>query len=234
MSDQVNIYCDESTHLLNTPENFMVLGAVTCPASSANEINQKLRALKIKHFGKRPELKWKSVSPSFIDYYKEVISLFNELDQLEFRCITADKRTLKHHDFSQSHNDFYYKLYYYLLEAKLVPTKSYNVYLDIKDSLSYQKSAELHDILANSIRDFKKEVIVKVQNVRSHEIEIVQLCDLLIGAVQYSLNAPTGGSSAKRDLIAHIEKAFSLKLADNTLRGAAKMDIFHWKSSRGN
>ena len=54
-----------------------------------------------------------------------------------------DKSQLRHSEFNQSHNDFYDKMYFQLLSKKIFSEYYYNIYLDIKDTHSYKKAANL-------------------------------------------------------------------------------------------
>lgn len=51
-------------------------------------------------------------------------------------------------------------------------------------------------MLRNDKYDYSKEIIKKVQQVRSHEVELTQLADLLTGAVSY-VNRGLSDSLAK-------------------------------------
>ena len=44
----------------------------------------------------------------------------------------------------------------------------------------------LHEIICNNMYDFRHEIVERMQLVRSHEVELLQLADLLIGAVAYA------------------------------------------------
>ena len=80
---------------------------------------------------------------------------------------------LNHGYFNQgSHDSFYYKMYFYMLRNILKPEQRYNVYLDIKDTRSAQKLANLKDILCNNVYDFTQQMIGNIQNIHSHESEI--------------------------------------------------------------
>ena len=58
-----------------------------------------------------------------------------------------DKSRINNEAFGCSYDDFYYKMYYYLLNHNLNNLYNYNVYLDIKDTLSAYKVNKLKDIL---------------------------------------------------------------------------------------
>lgn len=66
----------------------------------------------------------------------------------------------------------------------------------MKDTRGGPKTRKLHDVLATSLYDFDRECIERVQQVRSHESELLQLTDLLIGALTYA-NRGLASSTAK-------------------------------------
>jgi len=123
-------------------------------------------------------------SPGKLSFYQALIDYFYNNEFLHFRALVVpDKSTLRHNEFSQTHDDWYYKMYFDMLKIILSPTDHYRIYIDIKDTHGGIKVRNLHDVLSNNMYDFNKEIIQKVQIIRSHEVEIIQLADLLIGAV---------------------------------------------------
>ncbi len=170
MSDAINIYCDESGHLPNDRLPVMVLGAVWCPAEKAREIAVRLREIKA-HHGCPPgfEVKWSKVSPAGQRLYLDLVDYFFDDDDLHARAlIVPDKGLLDHARFGQDHDTWYYKMYFEMLNVLLAPTGRYRIYLDIKDTRSARKVAKLHEVLANNIYDFRREIVERVQTVRSH------------------------------------------------------------------
>jgi hypothetical protein len=228
---EYNIYCDESCHLQNDNSNVMSLGAIWCPASKRKEIFDRLREIKLKHgFGSDFEIKWNKVSPAGINFYMDIINYFFDDDDLHFRAlIVPNKKELNHDYFNQNHDTFYYKMYFDLLKVILNPEFSYNIYLDIKDTRSQEKVTKLKDILRNNQYDFQKQIVKKVQQVNSHEIEILQLTDILTGAITY-LHRGLNTSSAKLELINRIKKRSGYSLAQSTLYKENKFNLFLWKS----
>jgi hypothetical protein len=47
------------------------------------------------------------------------------------------------------------------------------------------KVEKLHDILSNNLLEFSRQIIEKLQTLRSEEVNILQLADLLIGSISY-------------------------------------------------
>jgi hypothetical protein len=229
MSIEYNIYCDESCHLENDGHNVMVLGAIKCSKEQRQRISKEIRAIKVRH--KLPsnfEIKWTKVSKTKLSFYLELINYFFNTPELSFRgLIVPDKSKLKHNQFNNTHDDFYYKMYFLLLNAMLENHNQYNVYIDIKDTQGNQKVEKLQDVLANANYDFNREMIQKIQQVHSHEVEHLQLADLIIGALGY-INRELETSTSKLEIIQRIKKLSNLSLKRNTLLSAKKFNLFVW------
>ena len=229
MSEIFNIYCDESCHLEHDRQSAMVLGAVWCPESQRASIARAIRELKTTHgLASSFEVKWTKVSPAKLDFYLALIDLFFSDPRLHFRGIVIpDKSKLDHSMFNQSHDDFYYKMYFQLLKVIFESGNRYRIYLDIKDTRSQQKVTKLHGYLANAQYDFNKEMVEWIQQVHSHEIEQLQLADVLIGALGY-LHRGLQTSTAKQALIERIKVKSGFSLQRSTLPSEKKLNVFVW------
>lgn len=232
MSEVTNIYCDESCHLKNDRQPVMVLGAVWCPQAKVREIAERLREIKTAHsLPPSFELKWSKVSPAKLGYYRAVLDYFLDDDDLHFRAWVAHKIELRHGDFGQSHDDWYYKMLFGLFEPLLTPTARFHIYLDKKDTRSSGKVLKLHEVLCNNLYDFDRKIVERLQVVESHAVEQLQLADLLIGAVCYA-NRKLCQSPAKNALIERIKSSTGYSLARPTLLREDKFNIFLWRGRR--
>ena len=244
MKPTINIYCDESCHLQNDKEPVMVIGAVYCPIEKKEEIFERLYSFKVRHNlipknkkndkDNRPyyELKWNKVSKSKIDYYKDVINYFFDDDDLQFRVlVVSNKSAIDYEKFNHTHDTFYYKMYFGMLKAILNPENSHHIYIDIKDTKSKEKVHKLEQVLRNDKYDYSKEIIKKVQQVRSHEVEILQLTDLLVGATAY-VNRGLANSKAKNELINLIKHRSKYSLTKSTLLKERKFNVFFWEPQK--
>lgn len=231
MGQLYNIYCDESCHLINDAVNntAMVIGGIICPDDKKKEIFKEIRELKIKHgIAIQAEIKWNKVSPAKIDYYIDLVNYFFNNEHLHFRAIVVpDKRILSHKEFNQTHDDFYYKTYFNMLKTIFDPSKEYAIYIDIKDSRSQQKVKKLHDYLCNNRYDFKRKIIKRLQQIKSNEVELMGLADLLIGAMSY-LHRGRNASFAKNTIINKIRELSGYKLTQSTLYRENKFNLFIW------
>ena len=221
----LNIYCDESCHLEHDNSNCMVLGAISCPKEKVHIISEELRNLKEKHgLSKQYELKWIKVSETKIEYFKDVIDYFCENDYLAFRAVVADKTHLRHEEFNQTHDEWYYKMYYLTLRHIITPFDTYNIFLDIKDSHGGSKVAKLQEILNHSLYMFYTETVKKVQLIRSHESELLQLSDFLIGTISYA-NRELFSSKSKVELMRYLETKMRTSLISTTPADNVKFKI---------
>ena len=227
-----NIYCDESCHLEHDHIPTMAWGAVTCEKYSVNDLSKQIRALKIEH-GLKPtfEVKWTKVSPSKANFYLRLVDLFLNDDRLRFRgLVVPDKMKLDHLYFDQSHDDWYYKMYFTMLRPIFFAPQHYHIYLDIKDSRGGPKTRKLHNFLANSLYDFNRECIERVQQIRSHESEILQVADLLIGALTYA-NRRLAENRAKMAITNRLREQFGEQVLTRTSPFAStKFNILIWQA----
>jgi hypothetical protein len=236
MSQIYNIYCDESCHLENDSQKAMVLGGVWIAEEKVKQILARIKEIKVQHGLKSDfEIKWTKISPAKTDFYINIIDYFFDTDDLNFRCIVVpDKKLLDHKKYHQNHDDFYYKLYFDMLKTIFDPNNKYNIYIDIKDTNGSEKIKKLHEILCNNIYDFDRKIVSKVQTVRSHEIGVLQITDLLIGAVSHFSRNNNFSSEAKKKIISRIEKRTGYSLEKSTLSKERKFNMFIWEASYNN
>lgn len=231
-----NIYCDESCHLEKDGINVMVLGAVWCPQQKIREINQRIRQIKSRNgISEQAELKWVKISPAKIDLYKDLVNYFFDDDDLHFRAlIIPDKSKLDHKRFHQDHDTWYYKMYFEMLKVILSPADRYEIYIDIKDSHSYEKSQKLKEVCCNSMYDFSSRIIQRLQPIRSEEVQIMQIVDILIGAAAYQNRKFPDDftkSLAKQEIVNLIQLRSGYSLDKSTLLREEKCNLLVWEAS---
>lgn len=198
MSKTFNIYCDESCHIENDHKKFMFLGSTSVAYNQVKFHTVQINELKKKHrfYG---EIKWSKVSKSKLRFYLELVDYFFATD-LQFRGVGVQKSKINAGAFDLSYDDFYYRMYYSLLNHNINTTYNYNVYLDIKDTLSAYKVNKLKEVLNTKFGVFRN-----VQNIRSHESIIMQITDFMMGAISYLHNNEAKINLAKVQIIEKIK-----------------------------
>lgn len=200
-----NIYCDESCHLKNDYKQYMFLGNVSCLKSQVKRHSERIKDIKRKH-NFYAEIKWSHVSLSKIQFYLDLVDYFFDTD-LCFRTIAVEKKQICTENFGFTFDEFYYKMYYQLLNYKLDTTSRYNVFIDIKDTWSNTKVMNLKKIL-----NVKYGVFSIVQPIRSHESLLLQLADFLMGAISYNANNKEKKNAAKVKVIERIKQHGNIEL----------------------
>lgn len=219
MRKTFNIYCDESCHIENDHKDYMILGYVKVPYNQVKIHTEKIKTLKRKH-NFFVEIKWSKVSKSKSAFYNDLIDYFFSSD-ICYRAVVIKKAKIDNDGYGQDFDTFYYKMYYQLLNHQQDMSASYNIYLDIKDTLGAYKVNKLKEILQN-----KYSVIRTLQNIRSHESLMLQLSDLLSGAINYNLNNKEKKVIAKKNIIDRIEKQANLPLTQTTYLSEEKLNLF--------
>lgn len=218
MNKTYNIYCDESCHIEHDHKDYMFLGSISCAYPQVRRHTKRIDELKKLH-NFYAEIKWSNVSLSKIRFYLDLVDYFFDTD-LRFRTIGINKSQIKCDDETSPYDDFYYKMYYQLLNYKVDTLGHYNVYLDIKDTLSAVKVRRLKDIL-----NVKYGVFRNVQNICSNESLLMQLTDFLMGAIAYYNNDKEHKNKAKVAIMERIQKHLHGNTLDAT-NYSSKLNLF--------
>ncbi|MEG9488829.1 DUF3800 domain-containing protein [Mannheimia indoligenes] len=219
------IFCDESCHLEHDGADIMAIGAIHCSAEKAVELSKAIKALRHKH-NYLPELKWSKLNKQQWIFYQDLIDLILDDDEIYFKAtIVMNKHLLNHTVFNAgSHNNFYYKVLYYTLRDFLSKGNEYRIYLDYMDTLGADKSKKLCEVLQAGT-NWKLKVDVTI--IQSYQVQITQLCDLLVGAVAYRNRTDIEHKSAiKNQFVAYLEQKIGHRLDITTVPWERQFNIF--------
>ncbi len=225
----LHLYCDESCHLPHDREPFLLLGLVSCPAERAHECNATLTALWKQHgLPQHFEAKWTKVSPARLDFYRAVLGWFVEAKGVAFRALMLPDKQRLYAALPEESRDFlYYRLYYQFLRAAVEPENRYRAFLDLKDTRGREKIAELEKRLTADADS--ADAIQSLQHIRSHEVRLSQVTDLLLGAIGFA-RRPTAEneSPAKRALVDFLAEKLGHPLTADSPPGASKAILATW------
>ena len=204
----------------------MLLGAIWCPQTEITRLSNEVQEIKVRHRA-AGELKWIKVSRSRLSFYLELVDWFLAEESLHFRgLVVLNKSHLDHEKFNKgSHDDFYYKMYFSLLSKILSPDRQYNIFLDIKDTRSRLKLKKLGEVLCNDRYDFTGQMIAHLQNIRSHESNLLQVCDFILGAVSYR-HRGLSDNPTKIEIIQRLEAQLGRDLLHSTSLREEKLNLF--------
>lgn len=235
----MEIYCDESRQdlfcrskesIVNN-DRYICIGGIWLNKDKRTDIKDNIKVLK-ENYNVYGEIKWKNVSITKLAFYKNLIDLFFLYDNcVRFRCIVVDSLVI---DLDKWHNSDaelgFYKFYYQLLYQWISNYNKYYIFTDYKINKKNNRIIELKDIIN---RSNYSNPIKTIQAVDSKESLILQLEDLIMGAIGYKYNFnKTGKSVAKNEVVKTIEKYLGCEIK-GTNRSAVKFNIFKMDLNRG-
>lgn len=227
------VFCDESCHLQKDRSPVMVLGAMYCPDEKKKKIYSDIRAIKEKNgLNSHLEIKWTKVSESKIAFYVELLDYFWKNDDLHYRGLVATgKDRLNHMKYNDGDYDlWYYKMYFRMLDPIVQQENEYHIFVDIKDTKGGKRIQKLKEVMCNNIYDFNGEVITHIGQINSRESEILQLADLLNGALTYHYRKQESEGMANKGKIEFIKALRQKQNIDvQTSRYAQKFNLFIWE-----
>lgn len=234
--EEINIYCDESCYLEHDQSNIMTIGGVWCEKKHVKEISQRIRDYKARYgLQGYEELKWTKISDCNLELYKDVVNYFFDCKYLNLRCYVADKTKLDHKNYNQTHDEWYYKIYFRMLQYIFDRRFKYNIYLDIKDVYSNKKCSKLREVCSNYLHDFEGLIISRIQPIRSNESQLIQLTDIFIGAICYNNRFFEEGhqySKAKLAIVDLIKRRSGLSLNKSTFPQEDKVNLYFWNGRK--
>lgn len=222
-----DVYCDESRpDLLSSSKGlaqYMIIGSIWLKIEDREFFKRDIHNLRNKHkIG--GEFKWQKVSPSKLEFYKELISWFNAMgERLRFRCIAVDHTNI---DLKLYHEDDqelgFYKFYYQLLHHWLYDFNEYAFFIDFKSNRRRDRLADLKRCL--NLSNLSSNV-QGVQAIHSKESVLIQLTDVLTGIAAYRLNNQINANSAKFMVLEYLESMLGTQIRP-THKNEQKFNVF--------
>ena len=221
------IYCDESRPELFSSKNpkarYMVIGSVWLKAEDRADFKKTIRELSDKH-RVGGEFKWQKISKSREGFYRDLVGWFFGVgDRLRYRCIAVDREKvdlLRYHENDQELG--FYKFYYQMLHHWILDFNEYAVFCDFKRNRVRSRLHTLQRCLGYSNLSSQ---ITNVQALPSHESVLIQLADVITGAVSARLNNTARPGSSKEEVITELERNLGHKI-QHTVRGERKFNVF--------
>jgi len=225
MNENFKIFCDESNHLLNDKSNIMVNGAILVSDEKVKDYSRYIKYLRHK-YNYHYELKWTKLFSKNFEFYKELIDFFIDSEMRFKSTLVLNKNFNSHNKYGYEHNDFYYISFYYTLRdfinEKLF--SNFKIYLDYKDTKSGEKIKTLKEVLQKQGLQTNN---IEIYVINSKESQIIQLCDLFIGAIGYENRKDIAKNSEIKNKIVFYMKQKGLRLKF-TSRDEKKFNIFRW------
>lgn len=228
-----DIYIDESSQ---TKNRFLLIGGIGVPKSSVDAVNEILLSVRLPELP-HGEMKWGKISNAKINAYGRLIRSFFDhplLAPLHFHCLIVDTHRLDHQAHNQGSREIGFNKEIYQLASKfarLYPDRLFHLYPDHRETL--QRPEDLRVILnrgrakAGDRREFPFR---RCQFRNSKETPLLQLVDLLTGAVAWNVNGHgqiAGASQAKDRISRYVLKLAKVRDCTRSTSMTGKFTIWH-------
>lgn len=208
----MEFFADESC--CSGSERNLIIGGIAVRLDQISELEERLRAVRARYPGHlaNNEVKWSKCSRGVLQYYKDFADVFfaaADRDLASFTSLWVDKTTFDHRTYNAGSPDIgFNKMVYQLLLHKVgkVWGNDYRITVKLDKRCSKHDPNELsamlnHDLRRKGIETFPFK---RIEFKDSKKSELIQLNDLLIGALGCHHNPMQGRAEHKLELAAHI------------------------------
>lgn len=222
-------------------DRFTVVGGVCVRSAAIPILHQNIQAFRDAH-NMHSELKWSKVSNQKENEYRNLIELFftlNNTNMVHFHCIIFDSHQANHGKYNNGDEDIgLSKLYYQLILHRF--SKYYPhaggmcVCLDRRNSSTSLN--DLRDMLNAGIsktHGISGNPIKQVVSQDSHKDDILQLNDVILGAVGAARNGKHNlvtGKTSKRELTKMVlDKSGLITFEQDSARGVNRFSVWNMR-----
>jgi len=209
-----HLHTDES-HL---NQKYLTIGGIQLTPKREEILSKKISLFRIKHKMEN-EFKWKKISKSNVNNYKEFLDIFFDDPFVRFHCIIFDvqgliwQRWLK-----ENKQTTFYKAYYRLIRAHISFLDfRYKIYCDEINGKTGEENFQKLRIFVNKAVGYPKwnrsGYISTIIQKNSKDDNFIQIIDILIGAIGAKWNSGFS-SQYKQEVINYIEKRIGASLTN--------------------
>lgn len=207
--------------------NVMGIGCLYCPEEYKKQIMYNIRSIKRKYnFSIDHEIKWTRVSKGKIDMYKELIDYLFEEQNLYFRAIISLNKDKLLVSGEEQYRHWYEKMNYYLFNKIINYGYVYRIFLNKRDTKGKENLSKLEEVICNSKYDFNMITIKSIEDITSNNNDLIQLTDLLIGALTYYHRGLTT-SPAKIEVVKYLMS--KAKISETSNWNDTKFNLLIWR-----
>ena len=203
-----SVFCDESWRMTGSGNWFVAIGATVCDTSCVRSYAESARRLKARH-GFRAGFKtgWTKISPAKAVFYRDTINMFLHCDNLRFVGLIGESGKNPEEDGRVPRHRSREELDRRLLGAVLRGLHRYRVYTGVTDTRGGARLRRLRETVDALPPGDGRPCVERIQQIRAGESELLQLTDLLTGALAWA-NRGRSGNAGKAAIVARLQERF--------------------------
>lgn len=239
---EINIYSDESRH---RAERFLLLGGLWVRTEDVLFVEDEIKKIRKKHGYQNDsgqwvnflgEFKWTKISDKYLPVYKDIVDLFFRLidqSKIRFCVMLVDTHNPAVQAYNNIKRDGFFKLMYQLYLHNCKVPGIYKIYPDKITNPQHKVNLEaLRVTLDKSL--MKKFVdlvpptnrpghyVSNITPVDSKKIQIIQMIDVVIGAIGYFQNRYFEQSGARQSKVELMKYVFNKLIYSGTIKISGK------------
>ena len=204
----------------------MLIGGVWIKAEGRPTHKASIKEIRRRH-NVLGEFKWNRVSPSRVDFYVDIIRWFFAENEVRFRTLVLRADELEGKLYRYDNELAFYKFYYQMLHHWILDHNYYRVFLDTKTNRLNNRLKTLAQCLSYANLTSR----ISVQALPSNELDLIQVADVLIGAVGYRFHNRVD-SPAKVKVVRCIEDMIAHRIGP-TSKSEEKFNVFRFHGAGG-
>lgn len=175
------VFFDETGSINDSSNRFFGLGMIKC--RQPHYLDHEVRLIRQRH-SFFDEIKWNKISSKNVGVLKEIINQIFSIGGIKFEAYIINKDDV---DFKKLYNNNPYKAYQDFTEKLLCNNIAENeILMVLADYISTPNNVHFEVSLKHTInRSLGRLAIMGVHRVESSGVNLIQLVDLLVGAVVY-------------------------------------------------
>lgn len=229
------VYCDESSQ---TAARYMVLGALFVEEDARTKLEQAFRGIRGTQLA-NATMKWEKVSDKYFSEYEQsalLIAKRGRVGMLEYHAMTLDTTKFDHDTYNAGDDELgYYKFFFNLLKWRMIRHKGavFYVTMDRRHNRKADRLEELKWYLNQHLVTYWSYEPVKSIVARScKEVLLLQITDILTGAVAYHANKRDNKPDARRakvKLAQALARGFGLPRLDVDMGSHTFYSVWHFR-----
>jgi len=242
-------FCDESSQ---TAHRYFGVGAVYFIPAEPDKVEELCQRIERELSNKKEEyglgnqkLKWERVPRpgKYLDGYKNLIGFHLDNDRIYFRCMIVDtyEYSLKDPVFMEGDKELGYRkfLCVFLADGLMKSKQEYffKIKIDMKQTRAkysledFEQATNSRFIKRSSLEGKKYLEYCKIEEVSSEDSCILQVADILLGAVLAKWNKKAT-AQGKLEMINYIEQKLGQDLLTPTAARVDRFNIWHFHAGR--
>jgi hypothetical protein len=229
-------FFDESSHV---DHRFLVIGTITLPQLQTAGFEQHLMARRLPELANpASEMKWQKVSRAKLSAYMRVVDSFFAGSEfragVHFHALIVDTTQQRHRAFNHGDREVGFSKEIYQLSLKLgrlYRRELFHLYLDHRDtSQQPEKVRTMLNFGLTNKGDTRDWPYRRMQFRKSHLTPIIQLTDVLTGAIAFKLNGhydQANASPPKKLLCEHILRLANIRDVYRDTSVGGKFTLWH-------